>query len=476
MPTCNPVYWNQGLLLEPQHLQQQSRYHDDCVQSAIRLTGPNVWGVRRLDIREGGLSAGVFEIACIEAVTEDGTLLVGGSEVGNEANALVRPRSLAALIESRPRDIGIFIGVARLSTTGRSVAERSELIDGQILPQRYVLASHPVSDVYEPTEQDEIDITVVQYLVQILFDIDPAFQTAAADFEVVPIARVTASDRGARLNLDYFPPALSLGVLPALLRQVKGYRDAVDRRVQDFERLKRERGIRAAVGTPQDMLRVMMLQTLSRHAVLLHQVTEQTAIHPEALYTILRMIVCELSAFSEDFTALGATSGGDGSDVLPPYDHRAIEPGMRMALDKAHLLLGRLATGPADSIELVYDGEYFKATLPPSFFEGRLPNYFLVIDSDFNKDQLTQALRNSKISDVSEMDRLRGGALYGLKIEHLTYPPEQLPQRAARYAYFEVEQRDHYWDLIKAHENIALYCPELAPERTRIMIVKTVSE
>jgi type VI secretion system protein ImpJ len=69
------VQWFEGMLLEPQHFQQQERYHHQkslIYQSAIT---PFFWGICRLEIDENLLTSGTFLIKNLLAIMQDGSVL-----------------------------------------------------------------------------------------------------------------------------------------------------------------------------------------------------------------------------------------------------------------------------------------------------------------------------------------------------------------------------------------------------------------
>ena len=48
------VVWSEGMLISPQHLQQQDRYHEALLSERLRAYSPHAWGVVELVLEEAG--------------------------------------------------------------------------------------------------------------------------------------------------------------------------------------------------------------------------------------------------------------------------------------------------------------------------------------------------------------------------------------------------------------------------------------
>jgi len=74
-----------------------------------------------------------------------------------------------------------------------------------------------------------------------------------------------------------------------------------------------------------------------------------------------------------------------------------------------------------------------------------------------------------KITSREEMPKLQKSFLFGLKIDPLESPPEELLMRA-HYRYFLIDHRSEHWQKVQQAQNIAANCPSLPPE-TEIRLV-----
>ena len=70
-----PVQWHEGLLLYPQHFQQQRRVHQDAIAATLHTTQPFFWGVRTCVLDTKALATGIIKIQEMQALMPDGTLV-----------------------------------------------------------------------------------------------------------------------------------------------------------------------------------------------------------------------------------------------------------------------------------------------------------------------------------------------------------------------------------------------------------------
>ena len=75
MDQLRPIFWGQGMFLQPQHFQQQDSYHEARLRCYLHWLSPFCWGVKTLVLNETALRNFTFEIEQCELVTWEGTLV-----------------------------------------------------------------------------------------------------------------------------------------------------------------------------------------------------------------------------------------------------------------------------------------------------------------------------------------------------------------------------------------------------------------
>ena len=77
------IQWHEGMLLSPQHFQQESARVDTLVAWQSLSANALAWGVKYFDIDESLLANGLLRVNSLEAVFPDGTPFVFNAENGD---------------------------------------------------------------------------------------------------------------------------------------------------------------------------------------------------------------------------------------------------------------------------------------------------------------------------------------------------------------------------------------------------------
>ena len=250
----------------------------------------------------------------------------------------------------------------------------------------------------------------------------------------------------------------AIGAAHNLARWTRALRDLLVSRGQDFASVKRQRGIRAASTSAQEVMRVVMMQTFARHITLFQEHARLNAVSAYAMYQDLRRLVAEFSVFSEDIGYFGELAGKPRETELPDYDHEDLRRCFRIGFDRAEALIKALTVGAEVGITLAFDGRFYRADLPANLFENDKTRFYLAFESEQKgADLFARLSRTGKIASMDEMPRLLSAALFGLKIDLLPVPPEELPQKSPNTTYFLVDTTHPFWQMIKNGRNIAVF-------------------
>lgn len=463
MEQLRPIFWGQGMFLQPQHFQLQDCYHDARLRRYVHLIYPFCWGINSLIINETALRNFIFEVDQCELVTWEGTIIRfrGGLF---PSNARIVPRSFEGALDPGDKPLGVYLGLKQLQWEESNVASHDAVggrASGLDTPQRYSIQEVATPDLFTPDGQG----FSLQYLVhelRILFE-DETVQRQ--DYELVKIAELlrSAEGQGAVLSKRYIPPCLTVQSSSLLEGMIKEIRDLLTAKGRELSEYKRQHRVHTLEMGSRDTVFLLMMQTVNRYIPLFHHHLEVEQTHPCTLYALLRQLVGELSTFSESEPALG------GPLPLPLYRHDQVWECFDVATRKVKELLSELTKGPDYIVPLVFDGEYFAADLEKRFFEGN-NRYYLLIKVDIPPRELLRLLTETgKICSREEMEELRRRALPGLTIDYLDTPPEELARRA-HCSYFVMDHHHHLWRRIEQRQNIAVFC-ELPPEQTEMQLL-----
>ena len=159
----------------------------------------------------------------------------------------------------------------------------------------------------------------------------------------------------------------------------------------------------------------------------------------------------------------------DGSRSVPDYDHRSIWDCFSRTAATITQLLDEITAGPEYAFQLLYDGTYYAAELAPDIFEGR-NRFYLVFKTEADPQFLLESLEGiSKLSSKESLPLLIARALPGIKMAHLSDPPQELP-RSARAIYCQIDHHSDQWSQVQQGQNIALHW-DTAPEDLKVELM-----
>jgi type VI secretion system protein ImpJ len=444
MKTQRPLFWHQGLFLQPQHFQLQDQVDQSRLVPFLRYLQPHFWGVGEAEIDEEALGAGSFNLSSGSFLFPDGTYL----EI--PGNALVDPRHFdRGLLDGKP--LQVYLGLKKWNNAGENVTVTNGREEVCRAATRFVAMADPeeVRDLHSGGPDGQVKR--LHHLVRIFWEGE---LDQLGDYLLIPLARLEKNGADVRLSTRFVPPSLALDASEPLMRLVREIRDQLAARSHQLEQYKKQRGVQSAEFGSRDMVYLLALRTLNRHVPHLFQLTETRPVHPWGVYGALRQLVGELSTFSLGVNVLGELDGGHR--MLPPYDHKKLWDCFSAAQDLVTRLLDEITAGPEYVVRLAFDGAYFAAELKPALLEEG-SRYFLALRTEEDLQVVLHSLETvAKLSAREHLPVLASRALPGLFLEYLQVPPQELPRRA-RTLYFAVDHHNDQWAMVAKGNNIALY-------------------
>ncbi len=457
---ARPLFWHQGLFLQPQHFQLEDIYNQSLLTPFHRLLQPHFWGVGDLEVQTSGLGNFSFNLLKIEALFPDMTYVVFAD------NALLQARSFDDGWVDGGKPLTVYIGLKKWNQAGENVTVVSSLDNIQDVTTRFVTTADPEDVIDFHQGGASAQVKKLHYLLKIFWETEV---DQLGDYVLIPVARIEKSGDEIILAPQFIPPALTITASDTLLKIIVEVKDQIASRARQLESYKRERGIHTAEFGARDMVYLLALRSLSRYVPVLAQLTETDVVHPWTVYGILRQVIGELSSFSEQVSLMGELGNGPNLDLR--YDHRNLGKCFANAGTIITRLLDEITAGPEYVIQLLYDGTYYTAELPPAIFEGS-NRFYLVFttksDSQFMLDSLESI---AKLGSRETLPLLIARALPGVKLDYLKIPPQELPRRADS-CYLQIDHHSNQWARIEQGNNLALYW-DSAPEDLSIELMIT---
>jgi type VI secretion system protein ImpJ len=305
MESLRPIFWGQGMFLQPQHFQQQDSYHETRLRHNLHLLHPFCWGIKSLEINETALRNFIFEVERCELITLQGTIILFQGETF-PSNARIVRRPFEDALDPGGKPLGVFLGLRRSQweEANSVVREGAGAYDAIAeVPRRYSIQEEVTPDLMGQDNRG----SALKYLVHEVHIFFGEETQRDQDYEQIKIAEVLRSTggQGAVISKRYIPPALSThasAVLDGMLREVRDLLTAKGRELAEY---KRQRRIHTSDMSSRDTVLLLRMQLVNRYIPLFHHYLEVEATHPCVLYALLRQLVGELSTFSETITALG---------------------------------------------------------------------------------------------------------------------------------------------------------------------------
>ncbi|RLB86904.1 MAG: type VI secretion system baseplate subunit TssK [Deltaproteobacteria bacterium] len=456
-----PLFWHQGLFLQPHHFQLNDLYNRSLMEPWYRFMAPHFWGTASYEIDEGALANSVFSLKAGEFVFPDNSHVLLGE------NAVIQARSFEKAWEDGGKSFSVYLGLKKWETTGENVTILKDYSDLSKGSSRFVSLSAPeeIPDLHGNGPGAEVKR--MHFLIKLFWETEIEHQ---GNNLLIPIARLKRNLEEIMVDPGLIPPCLTLTSSKTLFSIVKEIKDQLFSKTRQLEAVKRAKGVHTAEFGSRDMVYMMALRSLNRYVPLLTHLTGTTQSHPWSIYGVLRQIIGELSSFSAEISVNGELS--DGTALIADYHHKNLHPCFTGAQQLITRLLDEITSGPEYIIPLEYDGTYFAAELSPGLFEGT-NQFYIVLESDAPPDTIIESMKHiAKFSSRETLPILIAQSLPGTKLQYLENIPQELPHRSDA-AYFQIDHHGKQWEPVVKGNNMALYW-DMAPEdlKAELMIVR----
>ena len=445
MEIHRPLFWHQGLFLQPQHFQLQDLSFDSRLIPFHKSLTPHFWGVSHLDIKKPALSLKSFGLASGKFLFPD------GAYIEFPGNAVLEDRSFEDAPFEGGKPLTVYVGLKKWSSRDENVTVVKKKEALSEVTTRFV--SRP-----EPDEHRDLHaggpaghVKKMDYFLKLFWEPE---KENLGDYVLIPIAQVVRQGADFGLHPQFIPPCISLEGSSTLQKLVKEVSDQVLARSRELEEHKSQRGIHRAEFGSRDMVYLLALRSLNRTLPLLQHYTEIPQIHPWHIYGIFRQIIGDLSCFSEKINVFGEGKNEE-DQTLPSYNPLALWNCFSIAQNLISRTLQEITAGPDHVVQLSPEDGIYTANLKTAMFEGN-NRYFLALATEKDPKVVVSSMSKlAKVSSKQTLGRLISHALPGIPLEHLPTPPQELPRRG-NVLYFSIDSHAKQWDSVKKEKNLSL--------------------
>jgi type VI secretion system protein ImpJ len=447
MLTGRPV-WSEGLLLCPQHMQQQDLYHEQNLAARLSAMSPMHWGVVAIAFDAGAIKAGQLALMSFRGVLPDGTA------VAFEPTSASRPasRPIAPAFPPSLRSVEVFLA---LPTMREGVANYAGP-EVQAGLQRYKTMTRTVYDLTMARSERELQFSEPNMVL--LFGSEPR-----DDYTAIKVAEVVRDETGGfRLSEDYIPPCLTLAAAPGLQA---GLADVLSLAVTKRRRLAEERRTRDGVRiefNAQDITRYLFLQTLSGAIPVLKHLGETPSASTWAAYIELSRLCGALMTFGAE---------GDPAE-LPPFNYTDLQASFGKLIPEIKRMLGLVIQEAFVTVPLrarqdnSWIGELRDERLQ------RCTQWVLAVEAEGEMQQTANEVPElAKIASWKRIPLVVKNNVLGVPLKSTHRPPPEIPIRP-RQVYFMVTTDDPHWREILNERTIAIYIkPPYDPRRAKVNLM-----
>lgn len=419
------VIWSEGMLLQPQHLQQQDRFLQQQLESRVSGITAYTWGFTALQIDPQQLALGKIALLSCSGVFPDGTPFDLPTQ-----DALPLPIDI-------PRDARDCQIVLALPARRPGIPEVSDS-QGSDNFARYRTTEQEVCDSNGTDIGTLLQIGQLRVRLALASDVIHAHTTLG----VAQVIERRADDQLVLSN-DYCPPCLDIRVAPWLGSLTDELVGLLHQRGSALA----GRLTQSAAGAAE-IADFLLLLLVNRVSPLFGHFSSMKGLHPERLYQAAITLAGELATFSRP---------DKRANNYPTYNHsqlresffpvwQDLRQALSMVMDAHAVPITLEARQYGIWVAVVADKELFRSA-----------SFILAVNAQLPPE----ALRNgfppkTKMGTVEKIRDLVNLQLPGIGLRPLPVAPRQLPYHAG-YTYFELDRSSELWKQLTTSAGFALH-------------------
>ena len=420
------VVWSEGMLLQPQHLQQSERHADHARHLLLRTTTPYAWGFAEIEIDAAALTLGKLALVRAVGVFGDGTVF---------DMPAVDPLPEPIEVPSAMRDEGMVLALP-LRRAGAREADAEAYDD---------LVRHCVLESEVPDANTAGERTATLQLGQLHTRLMRAGEATDA-WTTLTVARVVErrTDNQVQLDRATLPPLLDVAghaVIRAWLDELLG--------------LLRQRGEALAgrmsqggTGGVAEIADFLLLQTVNRNEPVFAHLARSAMLHPQHFFERALALAGDLATFRD--TRRVARFG--------PYVHDDLALSFRPLMDDLRRSLSMVLEQSAIHIELHDRKHGVRVAVIPDVELQRNATFVLAVTAQMPGEALRARFPTQvKIGPVERIRDLVNLALPGVTLTPLPVAPRQIPFHSGA-TYFELDTRNSdLWRQLEQSGGMAMH-------------------
>ncbi|MAK90124.1 MAG: type VI secretion system baseplate subunit TssK [Oleibacter sp.] len=419
------VIWTEGMMLQPHHFQQQSRYHEAQLRQAIGTCMPFPWGIDSIEIEQSLLKSGKFGITRAQGIFKDGSFF-------NLPDTDMLPSPID--IDQSHLNATLYLALP-VRRQGNNEINREQASAG-----RYQLAELEVRDVSGVTN-NKVHIEIA--------GLNCSLRTSIQDnSEFVCIAIATVEDVSPNgqvtLGSDFIAPSLNCKSSSHLCHFISELVSLAQHRIKSLA----GRVSVAGKYTTSEITDFLMLQTLNRHFPILSYMDSADSLTPFYLYEQLVSLIGDLSTMIQADRMV---------PELPGYEHQQLDRVFPPIIEQLRHLFSVVLE--QNSVNIPLQEKKFGIRVGKISDRSLLSSasFILAVSADIANEEIRQYFpQQVKIGSVESIQELVNLQLPGVQVSPLAAAPREIPYQR-HFVYFELVQTGESWQALVSSGGIACH-------------------
>ncbi|NVB36780.1 type VI secretion system baseplate subunit TssK [Pseudenhygromyxa sp. WMMC2535] len=437
------VIWREGMLITPQHLQQQELYAAQNLHERLAASTPLSWGVQAIEFDAGALKSGRLELTKFEGVMPDGLDLRGGLEVPS--------RTIGDHFPATAKQLEVSLGIPALREGVANFHEPDSEWRG-----RFLMVTKSTGDLSMSKNVRNLDFGAPAPVL--LFG-----EEKDEDHVKLKIAEIVRDEDGSfTLSDTYIPPVLHIGASPVLMA---GLREIMSLSVVKQRALnagRRQRDAATIEFAAADVTRYLLLNAINMGLPLVKHYSEEPRSSPLSTYLMMLEYAGALTSFTGEIDPASFPRFAFldmRSCYLPMFEH--IKTMLGAAVKDMSIKI------PLEARE---DGMWIGRLSEQRMVDCK--DWVLAVESDSPEQQVANKLPHlSKMSSWKQISAIVKSATPGVPLQPTHRPPTEVAIKPGQ-VYFMIKKDDRYWRDVLAERTIAIYVPPpFDPKRAKLSLM-----
>jgi len=430
MTSKNAVVWKEGLLVAPQHFQQQQRYIDYVLNFKLGSFSNFGYGFKKLVLDQELLKLGRIGIKEAFGIMPDGTPFIIPYQD-------IAPQPILVKQIGAQQAAQVYLSLPITSDAISEIDNASN--EASLTSYRYHKDVFTAKDVHTK-DGDYLPIEVAKLAPKLMQGLDDL-----SAFSSLALCRIkeVRSDGSLILDDSFIPTVLSIDGAHQLQSFLEECNNLISERAKQLaERI----GSPTAQGVA-GIAEFLMLQLLNAAKPLYQHFVNTKLLHPEEFYLMLSKTCSELLTF---------TSESRAAPSFKYYDHNDLTATFKPLIVAMRQALSIVLTPRAVSISLSKQNNVYIGVINETEL-FKTANFVLAVKTNLPQEQLIRVFsQQTKIASPLLIDNLIRVQLAGISLLPLASAPPALPFYAG-YTYFQLDSGSKGWDEIIKTSSIAFH-------------------